>query len=89
MLKSILGKLLMYVFRNSCSSFFSPLGEVDEEARLAIPVPGACGAVFRRSWEYVGPVGSIFGCLGAVLGALGSSWDALGGVLGDLGANLR
>ena len=57
----------MYVFRNSCSSFFSPLGEVDEEARLAIPVPGACGAVFRRSWEYVGPLGIIFWCLGEIV----------------------
>ena len=86
MLKSILGKLLMYVFRNSCSSFFSPLGEVDEEARLAIPVPGACGAVFRRSWEYVGPLGIIFlvswgslrGLLGTFLGVLGPSWRLLG-----------
>ena len=58
----------------------------DAEARLAIPFPGAYGAVFRHSWGYLGPLGCIFGCLGAVLGALGSSWDALGGILGDLRA---
>ena len=75
----------MHVFRNSCSSFFSPLGEVDEEARLAIPVPGACGAVFKRSWEYVGPLGIIMAFLYGVFTwrfyALGSG-GALGGVLG-------
>ena len=73
----------------SPSSGDHPSSLADEEARLAIPFPCACGAVFKRFWEYLGPLGSIFGCLGAVLGALGSSWDALGGVLGDLGAILR
>ena len=61
--------------------------------RLAIPFPCACGAVFRRSWEYVGPLGNIFGCLGAVLGGLGAllggSWGGLGRSWGDLGATLR
>ena len=51
---------------------FSPLGDADKEARPAMLFPGACGAVFRRSWESVRPPGIIFWCLGAVFGA---SWE--------------
>ena len=55
----------MYVFRNSCSSFFSPLGEVDEEARLAIPERGVPAAVF------LDVLGSTWGLLGSFFGVLG------------------
>ena len=70
-----------------------PLSTADEEARPAIPFPWACGAVFKLSWEYLGPLGSIFGCLGVVLGGswelLGRSWGGLGGSWGDLAVTFR
>ena len=60
------------------SSRRSPLREADEEARLAIPFPCACGAGLGRSWEYWGHLGAILGHPGGSWGALGRSWSRLG-----------
>ena len=62
-----------------------PSWTADGEARLAIPGPGACGAVFCRPGDHVWHLGCIFWSFGAVLRAFGSSWEALRGILGDLG----
>ena len=89
----LLGIIFWCLFTWRFYMAFSPLGEADKEARRAMAFPCACGAAFRRSWGYLGPLGSIFGCLGAVLGGswelLGRSWGGLGRSWGDLAMTFR